>query len=303
MKIFMTGGTGFVGSYLTKRIIEQGHEITILTRSVRKSEELPAGAELLEGDPKHAGPWQQKLAEHDAIINLAGASIFTLWTDKNRRKIIESRVQTTRSIVDALAQASGKDITLISASAVGYYGGRTDDEVLDEDSPHGKDFPSEVSLRWEGEAKRAAEFGARVVITRFGIVFGKNGGALEKMLPAFRKCLGSPLGSGKQWFSWIHQEDLANIMLFLLDRKNVTGPVNCTAPEPVTNKELVKTLSRALGCPVFMPAVPAFVLKTVLGGFGDVVLKGQRVVPKKVLQEGFEFRFPTLREALMDLTR
>jgi len=303
MKIFMTGGTGFVGSYLTKKLTENGHEVTILTRSARRSRELPAGAAMLEGDPKVAGPWQQKVAEHDAVINLAGTSVFTVWTAKNRQLILDSRVLTTRNVVDALATAAGKDITLISASAVGYYGGRTDDEVLDEESRPGSDFLTEVSLKWEGEAKRAEDFGARVLLTRFGIVLGKNGGALEKMLPAFRKCLGSPLGSGEQWFSWIHQQDLANVMLFLLGRRNVTGPVNCTAPEPVTNRELVKTLSRVLGCPAFMPSVPAFLLKALLRGFGDVVLKGQRVVPKKLLQEGFEFLFPTLREAFMDLTR
>jgi len=303
MKIFMTGGTGFVGSYLTKKLTENGHEVTILTRSARRSRELPAGAAMLEGDPKVAGPWQQKVAEHDAVINLAGTSVFTAWTAKNRQLILDSRVLTTRNVVDALATAAGKDITLISASAVGYYGGRTDDEVLDEESRPGSDFLTEVSLKWEGEAKRAEDFGARVLLTRFGIVLGKNGGALEKMLPAFRKCLGSPLGSGEQWFSWIHQQDLANVMLFLLGRRNVTGPVNCTAPEPVTNRELVKTLARVLGCPAFMPSVPAFLLKALLRGFGDVVLKGQRVVPQKLLQEGFEFRFPTLREAFMDLTR
>lgn len=303
MKIFMTGGTGFVGSYLTKMFTENGHEVTVLTRSARKGGELPSGVFFLEGDPKQTGVWQEKVAEHDAVINLAGTSIFTVWTAKNRQKILESRVQTTRSIVDALAKASAKDLTLISASAVGYYGGRTDDKVLDEESPPGDDFLTEVSLKWEAEAKKAEDLGARVVITRFGIVLGKDGGALSKMLPPFKKCLGSPLGSGKQWFSWIHEQDLAAIMLFLLDNKVITGPVNCTAPEPVTNKELTKTLSNVLGCPAFMPSVPGFVLKALLGEFGDVVLKGQRVVPKKLLQEGFKFQFPTLREALLDLTR
>ena len=303
MKIFMTGGTGFVGSYLTKMFTENGHEVTVLTRSARKGGELSSGVFFLEGDPKQTGVWQEKVAEHDAVINLAGTSIFTVWTAKNRQKILESRVQTTRSIVDALAKASAKDITLISASAVGYYGGRTDDKVLDEESPPGDDFLTEVSLKWEAEAQKAEDLGARVVITRFGIVLGKDGGALSKMLPPFKKCLGSPLGSGKQWFSWIHEQDLAAIMLFLLDNKVITGPVNCTAPEPVTNKELTKTLSNVLGCPAFMPSVPGFVLKALLGEFGDVVLKGQRVVPKKLLQEGFKFQFPTLREALLDLTR
>jgi len=300
MKIFMTGGTGFVGSHLTEKLAGNGHQVTVLTRSGRKGRELPAGAEFLEGDPKEAGPWQERVLEHNAVINLAGASIFTVWTAKNRKMILDSRVITTRNIVDALARASGKNITLISASAVGYYGGRKDDKVLNEESPPGDDFLTEVSLKWEGEAHRAENFGVRVAITRFGIVLGKGGGALEKMLPAFNKCLGSTLGSGKQWFSWIHLTDLLNVMLFLLEN-NTAGPFNCTAPHPVTNKELTHTLANVLGCPVFMPSVPGFILKALLGEFGDVVLKGQRAVPKRLLDEGFQFQFATLRDALEDL--
>ncbi|MCK8603352.1 TIGR01777 family oxidoreductase [Desulfoferrobacter suflitae] len=301
MKIFMTGGTGFVGSHLTEKLVGSGHSVTLLTRSVRAGKRLPAGAEFLEGDPVKAGPWQEKVLEHDAVINLAGASIFTVWTAKNRQMILDSRVLTTRNIVDALADASGRNIALISGSAVGYYGGRKDDMVLNEQSPPGNDFLTEVSLNWEGEAHRAENFGVRVVITRFGIVLGKGGGAFEKMLPAFKKCLGSSLGSGKQWFSWIHLEDLCNIIAFLLER-NIAGPFNCTAPHPVTNKELTHTLADVLGCPVFMPPVPGFMLKALLGEFGDVVLKGQRVVPRRLLDEGFQFQFATLREALEDLT-
>lgn len=301
MKIFMTGGTGFVGTFLTRELTAKGHEVTVLTRSARGSEELPQGAVFFVGDPRGAGSWQEEMVAHDAVINLAGTSIFTVWTAKNRQMMLDSRVLTTRNIVEGLRRGSAANITLISASAVGYYGGTTDDRILDETSPPGNDFLTEVSLKWEGEARKAEDLGVRVVITRFGIVLGQEGGALSKMLPPFKRCVGSPLGSGRQWFSWIHERDLANIMLFLLDTKGIQGAVNCTAPNPVTNKELTKTLLQILGCPEILPSVPGFVLKTLLGEFAESVLKGQRVLPRKLLDEGFEFQFPVLRDALKNL--
>ena len=302
MKIFMTGGTGFVGSYLTRQFAAAGHEVSVLTRSVRSGRGLPPGAVFIQGDPTRPGPWQEQVGAHDAVINLAGTSIFNVWTAKNRQSIIDSRVLTTRNVVDALAKRTAPATTLISASAIGYYGGRTDDVIFDEDSPAGRDFLSEVGVRWEAEAVKAEQHGVRVAIARFGIILGRGGGALDKMLPAFKKCLGSSLGSGKQWFSWIHEKDLYNIMAFLLEQQ-LSGPFNCTAPEPVTNKDLSRTLAAVLGCPLIMPSVPGFILKTILGDFGDVVLKGQRVLPKRLLAAGFNFAFPTLREALQDLTQ
>jgi uncharacterized protein len=302
MKIFMTGGTGFVGSYLTRRLTEGGHQVSVLTRSLRSGRELPPGAVFIEGDPTRPGPWQEQVAAHDAVINLAGTTIFTVWTAKNRQSIIDSRVLTTRNVVDALAKGTAGSTTLISASAIGYYGGHTDDAIFDEDSLPGRDFLSEVGVRWEAEAAKAEQYGVRVAVARFGIILGHGGGALDKMLPAFKKCLGGSLGSGRQWFSWIHEKDLYNIMAFLLDRQ-LSGPFNCTAPEPVTNKDLSRTLAGVLGCPLIMPSVPGFILKTILGDFGDVVLKGQRVLPKRLLAAGFNFEFPTLREALLDLTQ
>ncbi len=302
MKIFVTGGTGFVGRYVTRRLSESGHEVFMLTRSpVRAKESIP-WATIIEGDPKKPGEWQQKVAESDAAINLAGSSIFTVWTDSARKSILDSRILSTRNLVDALI-ASGKEKILINASAVGYYGSRTDDMILDEDAPHGDEFMSQICVQWEDEAKKAARPGTRVALCRFGIVLGRGGGALAIMLPAFRYMLGSSIGSGRQWMSWIHQEDLYNIFSLLLSNREISGPVNSVAPNPVRNAEFANILARTLGRPALLPTVPAFLLRTLLGEFANVVLKGQRVIPKRLMETGFSFRFPTLQQALEDLIK
>ena len=300
MKIFITGGTGFVGKALTSRLLQDGHGVTILTRSLEKVRPLPEGASYLKGDPTDEGAWQAHVAEHDGVINLAGASIFRRWSDSAKEAIRESRVLTTKNIVKALEARRGKETHLLSASAVGYYGFQGDQE-LDEESPPGNGFLAEVTREWESAALAAEASGVRVALTRFGVVLGEGGGALEKMIPLFRWWLGSPLGSGKQWFSWIHRQDLAEIFAFLLERKEISGPVNCTAPGPVRNADMTKILGEVLKKPTFMPSVPGFVLSAVLGEFGSVLLKGQKVLPKKLLDAGFTFRFPDLRGAIEDL--
>ena len=301
MKVFITGGSGFVGTYLVRELTQRGHEVRVLTRKSRNDSRLPEGVTLVTGDPTRPGSWQEEAAECNAFVNLAGASIFTYWTVSAKQMIRDSRLHTTRHLVDAIRMGSDRPAVLVSTSAVGYYGPRDDDEMLDETTPPGNDFLACLARDWEREALRAAEGGVRVVLCRFGIVLGKSGGALAKMLPAFRKWLGSPLGSGRQWFPWIHQEDLANIVLFALERGGLEGPVNCVAPYPVRNREFTETLARTLNRSVILPAVPAFVLKVVLGEFGDVLLKGQRVHPTKLLSEGFEFHYPALQAALVDL--
>jgi uncharacterized protein (TIGR01777 family) len=300
MRIFITGGTGFVGTCLTRELTAQGHQVTLLTRTVTPGRTLPAGAVFLEGNPLQPGPWQKAVPEHQAFINLAGASIFSRWTDSTKKEIRESRILTTRNLVTSLEERQGRDTLLLSTSAVGYYGFHEDEE-LSEDAPSGTDFLSTLARDWEAEAQRAESFGVRVIRCRFGIVLGKGGGALDQMLPLFKKGLGSPLGSGRQWFSWIHQRDLIRIFLFLLDRQEVSGPLNCTAPHPVTNQELTRLLAEALGKPAFLPAVPGFMLKLVMGEFGDVLLKGQRVLPQKLLRLGFNFLYPDLKKTLQDL--
>ncbi len=299
MRIFMTGGTGFVGTTLSTRLAAEGHEVTILSRHVR-DRNLPPGITLIQGDPTQKGPWQDQLDGNDVFINLAGASIFRRWTQKAKTLMRESRIQTTGNLVNALARVKGREIVLLSASAVGYYGFH-EDEILGEESPHGNDYLATLAVDWEKEALRAEEYGVRVLLCRFGIVLGRDGGALGQMLPLFRKGLGSALGTGNQWFPWIHEQDLVNIFRFLVEQKGLSGPINFTAPEPVTNREFIKALGKALGKPTFLPAVPGFFLKIMKGEFGTVLLRGQRVIPKKLLHAGFRFRFPTIQDALTDL--
>ncbi len=302
MRVLVTGGTGFIGSLLTRKLAAAGHEVTILTRSARSREAAPvAGFRYLQGDPTTPGPWQDAVAESDAVYNLAGKSIFERWTSEIKARIRGSRITTTRNVVEGLARHTASRPVLISASAVGYYGFRGD-EILDESGRPGSDFLSELSQDWEKEAMRANESGARVVIARFGIVMGEGGGALGQMVPIFKKYVGGPLGKGTQWFSWIHREDLVDALLFALERSDLSGPVNCTSPNPVRNKELAHALGEALGRPAVVPT-PGFMVKLALGEFGSVLLEGQRVIPRKLLDAGFRFTFPHLKEALEDILK
>jgi len=282
MKVFLTGGTGFVGTNLTKTLAEKGHHLTLLTRRIRKDRPLPPGAEYLEGDPTLQGPWQDKVAEHEVIINLAGTSIFRRWTKSTKKAIRESRILTTQNLVDALSSRQGMNTVLLSTSAVGYYGFH-EDEDLDEESPPGDDFLASLAVEWEALAMKAENYGARVVPLRFGIVLGKEGGALKQMIPMFKWYLGSPLGNGEE--------------------QDISGPIDCTSPQPVRNIELTKALGGVLGKPTFMPAVPAFAMQMVMGEFGSILVKGQKVLPKRLLEKGFRFRFPEIRGALQDLLR
>ncbi len=300
MKIFMTGGTGFVGTTLAGKLVEQGHHVTVLTRKTVKIQGPEKGISLLEGDPTKAGDWQKQVAAHEVVINLAGASIFCRWTKSAKAMMRDSRILTTKNLVKALKDRKGKETTLISTSAVGYYG-FYGNEALDENTPGGDDYLALLSKDWEAAALQAEQFGVRVLICRLGIVIGAQGGALGQMLPLFNMGLGSPLGSGDQWFSWIHEQDLINIYLFLIGHKDLAGPINCTAPGPVTNREFTRALGEALGKPTFMPAVPGLILRLVKGEFGNVLLKGQKVFPKKLSSVGFRFQFPDVNLALGDL--
>lgn len=302
MKVFITGGTGFVGTTLTQKLAHEGHEVTLLTRSIKSHPVPPQGVSYVEGDPGQKGPWQEKVADQDVAINLAGASIFRRWSDSAKKLIWDSRIQTTQNLVEALSARKGKETCLLSTSAVGYYGSH-EDEVLEEGGLPGEGFLPDLSKEWESAAVNAEEFGAHVILMRFGIVLGRRGGALQQMIPAFKWWMGSALGSGNQWFSWIHEQDLVDIFLYLIKEKKISGAVNCTAPNPVTNRELTHVLGEVLSKPTFMPAVPGFVMSLILGEFGSVLLKGQRVVPKKLLDAGFRFTYPDLRSALKDLLK
>jgi uncharacterized protein (TIGR01777 family) len=291
MKILMTGGTGFVGRSLITRLLAGGHEITVLTRRIPTG--LPA-VRAVECDPVVAGPWQDEVVGQDAVINLAGASIFRRWTRSYRRLLRDSRLHTTRNLVEAM---SGQ--VLISASAVGYYGFHGDEELTESDGP-GDDFLAELCRDWEAEAQKAGGKGSRVVLTRLGIVLGKDGGALEQMVRPFRLHAGGRLGSGRQWFSWIHVRDLLEACVHLLKNPKLEGPVNLTSPNPVQNRQLADAIGEALGRRSWLPA-PGFAIKMALGKFGSVVLKGQRVLPEKLLNSGLTFEFPGIEAALQDL--
>lgn len=299
MKVLITGGTGFVGRHLVSRLIGEGHSVAVVSRSEKASDRLPGGTSIVLGDPTEAGAWQDSVKGQDCIINLAGTSIFSRWTPEAKRLIRETRISITRNIVDAIEPSGGKDMVLFSTSAVGYYGFHGDEELA-EDSPPGGDFLARLAVEWEKEALRAEGRGARVVITRFGIVLGEKGGALSQMISIFRKYLGGPLGSGKQWFSWIHMGDLVGAFVFLMAHREISGPVNLTSPNPIRNEELAKAMGKVMHRPSFLPA-PGFMLKLLLGEFGSVLLEGQRVIPRKLLDSGYAFIYPEIEGALQSL--
>ncbi len=298
MRVFITGGRGFVGTFLSRELARHGHDVTILTR--RETPPIPEepAISFLTGDPTREGPWMAAAPDHDWIINLAGASVFTRWSAAHKQEIYDSRVQTTRNLVAALAAGDRRQL-FCSTSAIGYYGPRGDEE-LTEESPPGDDFLARLSRDWEAEALKALDLGVRVVITRFGLVLGPDGGVLGQMAPLFKFFLGGPVGSGSQWFSWIHRGDHARAFLFIKDHPEISGPVNFTAPQPVRNRELARTLGRVLHRPSFLTA-PAFMMRLVLGEFAEVVLTGQKVLPQRLLAAGFSFDFPTLDAALENL--
>jgi uncharacterized protein (TIGR01777 family) len=299
MKVLITGGLGFVGTQLSVRLLDRHHEVTVVDHSPKPRPYTPKEVKYVFGDTMKAGPWQAELEKQDVIINLAGASIFRRWNDDTKKLIYESRILTTRNVIDALPSACSA--LLCSTSAVGYYGFRGDEKVTEDDEP-GTDFLARLCVNWEKEAGKAADKGCRVVIPRFGIVLGKTGGALGQMIPAFKAFVGGPLGSGNQWFSWIHMEDLLGAFLFILEEERFSGPVNMCAPNPVRNKELARTLGEVLSRPSCVKT-PGFAIKIILGEFGNVLLEGQRVVPEKLLGSDFTFRYPDITDALREVIR
>lgn len=295
MKILIIGGLGFIGLGLSSRLIEIGHAVTVIGRSMEPKPGIPEQLKYISADASRQGVWQDEIEKNQSIFNLAGDSIFCRWNKKSKKKIYDSRILTTRNIVNSI----NRDQTLINASAVGYYGFREDEDLIESAAP-GNDFLASVCKDWEEEAKEGSLKKTRVVMTRFGIVLGKRGGALGQMIPPFKRFMGGPLGSGRQWFSWIHIEDLINGLLFILDKPEIQGPVNLCTPNPVRNKDLARNLGKVLSRPAVIPT-PSLVLRIVLGEFGSVLLKGQRVIPAKLLDNKFQFLFPEIHPALADL--
>jgi len=250
----------------------------------------------ISSDTTIPGKWQEKVAESDIIINLAGQSIFHYWTQKYKKSIYKSRILTTKNIVNAIKR--GKTQKFLSTSAAGVYGDCKDDE-LTEERPPGKDFLANVCVDWEKEGLKAKEKGVRVAIMRFGVVLG-DGGALSMMAPAFKMGVGGPLGGGKHWFPWIHVTDVGKAMEYIIENTDIQGLFNFTAPEPIRQKQFARALGRVLGRPAIMPA-PSFIIKAVMGELGSSLLQSQKVIPMNLLDSGYSFFFPTLQSALRDI--
>jgi hypothetical protein len=306
MRVFITGGTGLVGSRLVPRLRQRGDTVVLLSRRPAAARDKFRDCEVVEGDPMKAGPWMDRLAECDGVVHLAGENVFgRRWNDEYKAMLRESRIQGTDNVVQALAKnpggSGGVPKVLASASAIGFYGPHGDEEVTEE-SPAGNDFLARVCVDWENSARAAQSYGVRVALVRVGIVLDKEGGALAKLLTPFKLGVGGPVGTGKQWMAWIHHDDLVGLFLLALDNAGATGPVNGTAPVPVTNKDFSTALGKALGRPSFLPA-PGFALRLVLGESADIVVTGQRVLPKRAQELGYSFRFPTIDAALQNVLK
>lgn len=292
MRITLTGATGFIGQRVVECLLTQGHVLTIITRRPHAGENPRyCACDLAAGEPP-----REALDGAHAVIHLAGEPVAQRWTEDVKRRIRESRVDGTRRLVSAIGKLERKPSVLISASAIGVYGDRGD-EILTEASPPGRDFLAALAVDWEQEANRAREYGIRVVTPRIGVVLGRGGGALAKMLPAFRAGLGGRIGSGRQWISWVHMQDAVALILLGLSQENLNGPVNVTAPNPVTNAVFTRALADALRRPAVIP-VPSLALKILFGEMAEVLLGGARVIPRAAMQAGYTFRFPELQPAL-----
>jgi hypothetical protein len=303
MKIALTGATGFVGSRLVAKLSQNTHTLVILSRNLDRARRLfPPTTfpqlELVGYSPLESGDWQQAVAGCDAVINLAGEPIAERWSLEHKKAILESRQIGTRKIVEAIAKADPKPQILINPSAIGYYGS-SETATFTEKSPPGSDFLADVCQKWEAEAQKAKEFGVRPIIIRFGIVLG-DGGALSKMLTPFKLFAGGPLGNGRQWFSWIHREDLVNLIIEVLNRTDLEGIFNGTAPNPVRMSQFCATLGEILHRPSWLP-VPDFALELLLGEASKVILEGQQVLPEATLATGFRYQFATLKPALSNI--
>lgn len=302
-KIIITGGSGLIGNALTKAFVSRGDQVWILSRHPEEVH-LPEGAKAVRWDGKTAQGWGSLVAGADVIINLAGANIGARpWTNVRKQLIRSSRVDAGRAIVEAVQQNphTGDQLSVLQIAGVGYYGDQGD-QPLDEQSPAGQDFLASVAADWENASKPVAGLGARHIILRTGVVLSPKGGILAPILLQNQLFMGGPLGSGRQWISWIHLQDLVRVIDFVLTREDIEGVLNAVAPEPLTNADFGRTVSEKMHRPFWIPA-PAFMLRAVLGEMSTLILEGQRVLPRRLMELGFQFEFPTLQEALDDLLK
>ncbi|HWM94797.1 MAG TPA: TIGR01777 family oxidoreductase [Thermoanaerobaculia bacterium] len=305
MRVVITGGSGLIGGALARHLGSAGYDAVILTRSMSRVGPLAPGVRAQEWDGLTSKGWVHLLDEETYIVHLAGESIASgRWTEERKRRIRESRLLSGKAVAEAIRQASRQPRALLQASAVGYYGPRGDEEIL-EGQPPGRGFLADVSVDWEASTVEVESMGVRRVLLRTGVVLAKEGGALPRMAMPFRLLAGAPLGSGRQWLPWIHIADEVGAIRFLLERDDSQGPFNLVAPKPVTNRELGDVLERVLRRPSPLQAlglgVPEPVFRVMLGEMADALLHSQRVIPSRLLQLGYVFRFPDIDSALRDL--
>jgi uncharacterized protein (TIGR01777 family) len=302
MRVVISGGTGFVGKALVKRLAARGDQVSVLTRASSLPKELAglAGVEAVTWHAPEAGAWQKCLEGADAVVHLAGEqAVGQRWNEEVKKRLVTSRVDGARAIVDAFAKLERAPRVFVSASGVGFYGGRLDDAIVNESSPPGDDFLANLCVQWEAAVRAAEAHGARVAIVRLGVVFGREGGGLEEMAKPFRMFVGGPVGSGRQYFSWIHLDDVVEIFGRSLDDERWSGPVNAVAPHAVPQAEIAKAIGHVLHRPAFLRA-PTFALKTLFGEGAAPIVTGQNVEPKVLRERGFAWKFGDLEAALRD---
>jgi uncharacterized protein len=308
MRIIITGGTGLIGSALAASLIADQHQVIVLSRSPDRDHGLPTGVEVVGWDARTAAGWGHLADGAGAIVNLAGANLAgegffpSRWTDERKRLIRDSRLNAGRAVVEAVEAAAQKPAVLVQASGVGYYGPHGD-ELLDESTPAGGDYLARLAAEdWEPSTAPVEAMGLRRVIVRSGAVLSAEEGALPRLVLPFRLFVGGPMGSGRQWFPWIHLADEVAAIRFLVDHEQASGPYNLTAPDPSTNAQFARTLGRVLGRPSLIP-LPGFALRLAFGEVSSVLLEGQRAVPRRLLDLGFRFRYPDAESALRDLLK
>ncbi|MGN4426923.1 TIGR01777 family oxidoreductase [Bacillus cereus group sp. MYBK30-1] len=296
MKIAISGGSGFIGKYLSSFFIQKGYTVYILTRK-KVDETSNPNLQYVQWTPDlHTFP----LSSIDVIINLAGESINSRWTKKQKEIILNSRIQTTTGLIKQLQALKTKPHTFINASAIGYYGTSETESFTEQQETPGNDFLANTVYLWEQEASKARSLGIRTIYTRFGVVLGADGGAFPKMLLPYQLYIGGTIGSGNQWLSWIHVDDAVRMIDFIIHKKDIAGPLNITAPTPIRMKEFGKTIATITERPHWLP-VPPFVLRALLGEMSILVLEGQHVLPNKAIEYGYQYTFPTVNHALQNI--
>lgn len=308
MRTIITGGTGLIGRALAANLAADGHEVILLSRNPERATGLPQGVRAERWDARTAEGWGHLADGADAIVNLAGANLAgegffpSRWTTDRKRLIRDSRVNSGRAVVQATEQASQKPRVVIQASGVGYYGFRGDEQITEDDQA-GDDFLGRLACDdWEPSTAPVEELGVRRAIIRSGAVLSARGGALPRLSLPFRLFVGGPMGSGKQWFPWIHLQDEVAAIRFLVENQEASGPFNLSAPNPLTNAQFARVLGRVMGRPSLVP-IPGFAMRLAFGKVASVLLAGQRVIPRRLLDLGFQFRFPHAEAALRDLLR